>query len=285
MPYSGAVCSSPPAVVAPEKGKFMSDVINSIFGRANSGTTTPGGYAGPQSETGSETVDTAVAPEIVDTEAIEESPADTTEPAEDAAETETRDETDDEADTAEADEDLEDEAVTEEADEAEADEDTAVEEDTAADEDADDTDSVDTESDEEVAEETDTAENTVEAPAVVVEADVVDEAERVVAAAARPAAGTRGATTIGDDVVTKIVVRVARKADGVHELSSEGVEVAVDDQIATITISLVIEFGHAVKALAEKVRTDVIEAVEQFLGLDVEGVDVHIADIYFPDAD
>jgi uncharacterized alkaline shock family protein YloU len=251
----------------------MSDVINSIFGRANSGATTPGGYPAPQSETEAETVDTAVAPEIVDTEAIEESPADTAETAEDAVETEDRDETDD----SDTDEDIEDEAVTEESDE-----DTAE----AADEDtAEDTDSADTEGDDEVTPETGPDENTVEAEAVVAEADVVDEAERVVAAAARPTAGTRGATTIGDDVVVKIVARVARKAEGVHSIAADGVEVAVDGDVATITISLVIEFGHAVKALGEQIRIAVIEAVEQFLGLDVEGVDVHVADIHFPDAD
>lgn len=85
--------------------------------------------------------------------------------------------------------------------------------------------------------------------------------------------------------MVKIVYRVARKAEGVHELTSDDVEVAVDGDVATITISVVIDFGHAVKALAEKIRTDVIDAVEKFLGLDVEGVDVHIADIHFPDAD
>ncbi|MEA5367048.1 Asp23/Gls24 family envelope stress response protein [Amycolatopsis sp., V23-08] len=273
----------------------MSDVINSIFGRANSGTTTPGGYAAPHAETGSETVDTAVAPEIVDTEAIEESPADTVEPAEDAVETDDTETAEAETtdDEAEADEDLEDEAVTEESDEdadsVETDEDSdAVEAESAEAEDeaTEDTDTVDSEDDSddtsEVAEEASTEENPVEAAA---EADVVDEAERVVAAAARPAAGTRGATTIGDDVVVKIVARVARKAEGVHEIAADGVEVAVDGDVATITISLVIEFGHAVKALGEQIRTDVIEAVEQFLGLDVEGVDVHVADIHFPDAD
>ncbi|WP_328615993.1 Asp23/Gls24 family envelope stress response protein [Amycolatopsis sp. NBC_00355] len=261
----------------------MSDVINSIFGRPNSGTPASGGYGGVAPAAPADTA----APEIVDTEEIQ---AETTEPTEDAGtdvvteepeaatdsadaevvETDTDDadadidETDDEA---VEDEGAEAEAVTEESDEAAADEDSS---DSAAD-----------------TVETEEAEVTEEAAPVVAEAEaeVVDEAERVVAAAARPAAGTRGATTIGDDVVVKIVYRVARKAEGVHELTSDDVEVAVDGDVATITISVVIDFGHAVKVLAEKIRTDVIEAVEQFLGLDVEGVDVHIADIHFPDAD
>ncbi|HVK21826.1 MAG TPA: Asp23/Gls24 family envelope stress response protein [Actinokineospora sp.] len=44
------------------------------------------------------------------------------------------------------------------------------------------------------------------------------------------------------------------------------------------------EFGHAVNAVAEQVRVSVIESVEQFLGLDVAGVDVHVTDIHLPDA-
>ncbi|WP_328648570.1 Asp23/Gls24 family envelope stress response protein [Amycolatopsis sp. NBC_00348] len=253
----------------------MSDVINSIFGRPNSGTPATGGY--PPAEN---------TPEVVATEEIEADAAETTEPAEDtesaatdvatedasvsasedaeAVDTETDEASSDVEDEASG--DVEDEAVTEESDEAAADSVVEVPE-----------------------EETDRVATPVETEAVVVEpvaaVEVVDEAERVVAAAARPAAGTRGATTIGDDVVVKIVYRVARKAEGVHELTSDDVEVAVDGDVATITISVVIDFGHAVKALAEKIRTDVIDAVEKFLGLDVEGVDVHIADIHFPDAD
>ncbi|WP_326949355.1 Asp23/Gls24 family envelope stress response protein [Amycolatopsis sp. NBC_01307] len=249
----------------------MSDVINSIFGRPNSGTPATGGY--PPAEN---------TPEVVATEEIEADAAETTEPAEDAEDVATEDASvsasedaeavDTETDEASSDvedeaaDDVEDEAVTEESDEAAADSVVEVPE-----------------------EETDRVATPVETEAVVVEpvaaVEVVDEAERVVAAAARPAAGTRGATTIGDDVVVKIVYRVARKAEGVHELTSDDVEVAVDGDVATITISVVIDFGHAVKALAEKIRTDVIDAVEKFLGLDVEGVDVHIADIHFPDAD
>ncbi|MEQ0565601.1 Asp23/Gls24 family envelope stress response protein [Amycolatopsis sp. NEAU-NG30] len=101
---------------------------------------------------------------------------------------------------------------------------------------------------------------------------------------ARPAAGTRGSTTVGDGVVTKIVTRVARGPEGVYSLLDDDVAVEIEGDVATIQVSLVIEFGHAVKALAEQLRTDVIEAVEGFLGLDVAAVDIHIADVHFPDA-
>jgi uncharacterized alkaline shock family protein YloU len=112
--------------------------------------------------------------------------------------------------------------------------------------------------------------------------DVAEEAEPVTEA--RPAAGTRGSTTVGDGVVTKIVTRVARGPEGVYSLADDDVAVEIEGDVATIQVSLVIEFGHAVKALAEQLRTDVIEAVEGFLGLDVAAVDIHIADVHFPDA-
>jgi uncharacterized alkaline shock family protein YloU len=103
--------------------------------------------------------------------------------------------------------------------------------------------------------------------------------------AARPAAGTRGSTTIADGVVGKIVVRIATQADGVHSLDENGIKVELADEVAWITIPVVVEFGHAIKALGEKIRVAVIEAVEQYLGLDVEVVDVHVTDIHFPEAD
>ncbi|MEV7098254.1 Asp23/Gls24 family envelope stress response protein [Amycolatopsis sp. NPDC051045] len=103
--------------------------------------------------------------------------------------------------------------------------------------------------------------------------------------AARPAAGTRGSTTIADGVVGKIVVRIAAQADGVYSLDENGIKVELADDVAWITIPVVVEFGHAIKALGEKMRVAVIEAVEQYLGLDVEVVDVHVTDIHFPEAD
>ncbi|WP_143264985.1 Asp23/Gls24 family envelope stress response protein, partial [Amycolatopsis lexingtonensis] len=99
------------------------------------------------------------------------------------------------------------------------------------------------------------------------------------------AAGTRGSTTVADGVVAKIVTRVAAKAEGVHSVAEDGITIELADEVAWITIPLVIDFGHAVKALGEQIRVAVIDAVEQYLGLDVEVVDVHVTDIHFPEAD
>ncbi|HJQ47474.1 MAG TPA: Asp23/Gls24 family envelope stress response protein [Amycolatopsis sp.] len=111
-----------------------------------------------------------------------------------------------------------------------------------------------------------------------------DEAPAPVAAETRPAAGTRGSTTVGDGVVAKLVSMVARKADGVHDLDDDGVVVAVDGGVATLKVSLVLLFGHTVNTVAEEIRIAVIDAVEQYLGLDVAAVDVNVTDIQLPNA-
>ncbi|MEV4146819.1 Asp23/Gls24 family envelope stress response protein [Amycolatopsis sp. NPDC049691] len=207
----------------------MSDVINSIFGRAQNETPSSESYE--YGTTATDTVDTGT----TETEAAE--------PAEDTAEVGTED---DAAETVEAEDDGE---TVSEVDTAESEEDSG---------------------------EAVSAEET-EAP-VVAEAPVAEEA-------ARPAAGTRGSTTVADGVVSKIVIRVARGAEGVHELDEAGTSVEVDGEVATIAVTLVVEFGRAVKTLAEQIRVQVIEAVEEYLGLEVASVDVHVADIHFPDAD
>lgn len=214
----------------------MSDVINSIFGRAQNETPSSESY-----EYGTTATDT-----------VDAGTTETVEPAEDTAEAETEEDTTDavsEEDTAEE--------TDEAADSSESDEDTeeAVSEDAEA-----------------------PAEEEAETPEPVVVADETEEA-------ARPAAGTRGSTTVADGVVSKIVIRVARGAEGVHELDEAGTSVEVDGEVTTIAVTLVVEFGRAVKTLAEQIRVQVIEAVEEYLGLEVATVDVHVADIHFPDAD
>ncbi|WP_372664855.1 Asp23/Gls24 family envelope stress response protein [Amycolatopsis kentuckyensis] len=214
----------------------MSDVINSIFGRAQNETPSSESY-----EYGTTATDT-----------VDAGTTETVEPAEDTAEVETEEDTTD--------------AVSEE--------DTADETDEAAEssESAEDT-------EEAVSEEAEApAEEEAETPEPVVVADETEEA-------ARPAAGARGSTTVADGVVSKIVIRVARGAEGVHELDEAGTSVEVDGEVATIAVTLVVEFGRAVKTLAEQIRVQVIEAVEEYLGLEVATVDVHVADIHFPDAD
>ncbi|MDI5975654.1 Asp23/Gls24 family envelope stress response protein [Amycolatopsis magusensis] len=233
----------------------MSDVVNSIFGR------TPSEYAASTNT-----------PETRGTETIVDDKADLADSAPAAI--------------------VVVEPAAAESDSA-ADTDSAVETDT---DEIDDTDTAETETETDAAEDVgtdeqvedeDEAEEADEATApedITAEAEIAtEEEEETVAAPVRPAAAVRGNTSVDDGVVTKVVTMVARRAEGVHELG-EGISVGIEDDVALIDIPLVIEFGHAVKALAEQLRTDVIEAVEQFLGLEVEAVDVRVTDIHLPDA-
>ncbi|MFI6094751.1 Asp23/Gls24 family envelope stress response protein [Lentzea sp. NPDC051213] len=259
----------------------MSEIMSTLFGRPkNDATDSPEDSAAP-------TTAPADTDETVDTEAIE---AEATE--DDAAEDDSTPDSDD-TDEATADEDVAPEAADEITDEtADEDEESAADDEPVAVE----TEDTDVDAAEPEAVEADAVEpEAVEADAVepeAVEADTVEadapeagavEADATVAAPARAAAGTRGNITVDDAVVAKVVTIVAGKIDGVHSLAADGISVEVDGDVATIKVSLVIEFGHAIKALAEQVRTDVIEAVEQFLGYDVAAVDVHVSDIHLPE--
>jgi uncharacterized alkaline shock family protein YloU len=275
----------------------MSDVINSIFGRSDNDTPNYGGYGSASTTARFDTADVVVTPETVDTKAIEVGEIETMEPTGGATEdlaadadfvteivtedevaaeslTQTASAADAAIEPAEAESTDCDQAEGEVSDEAVTDEDVAE----VADEDggiAEEVASVSVESDDAPA-----------ATAAETDEDDIDQVGPVVepvTAEARPAASTRGSTTVSDGVVSKIVNMVARKVEGVHGLGDEGISVEVDGDIATIKVSLVVEFGHVVKALAEQIRIDVIEAVEQFLSLDVAVVDVHVADIHLLD--
>ncbi len=278
----------------------MTEIISNLFGRprndvAGAPADSREDVTGPiVFEAGTIPSDVLTTDETVATEAIEaEETADgevTDEVGEDA-ETEQDDEpvaADDEADDEATDEDevvAEDEAGDAEESE-ESEEPTAVEESEEAEESAaaEEDEAAEAESDEEIepvaVEEDEPVAVVEDEPVAVVEAEEAEET----ATPARAAAGARGSVSVDNGVIAKVVTIVAAKIDGVHSLDADGISVEVDGDVASIKVSLVIEFGHSVKALAEQVRTDVIEAVEQFLNFDVEAVDVHVSDIHLPTA-
>jgi uncharacterized alkaline shock family protein YloU len=229
----------------------MSEIMNTFFDRSRNDVTTA------QEATGTTTID------VAQTGTIE--PEDEAPSIEDAELTDAESADDTEFDDA--------------ADDDTADDDTA-DDDTASDID----DTGDDTGDEAVGAAEVTDEDGVAEPADAVDVAPAEPVAVAAAAEARPAAGTRGTTTVGDGIVSKVANMVARKVEGVYRLDDEDSSVTVDADVVTIRIALVVEYGHAVKALAEQVRTDVIDAVEQFLGLDVAAVDVHVSDIHLPEA-
>jgi uncharacterized alkaline shock family protein YloU len=287
----------------------MSEIMSNIFGRSRNDVVTPGEQAANRRFTDTNTIDveytdvpapgndTTSTEDVADnTGTVEETASiadadmesDVDSDVESAVDAEADESADDYAENAESDADDADKVDdSDEADRAEIDEDATDETGTA---DADNTEDADEDAVVVtmvplIVDSRDASVESDDAPAATESAS--DQSEPVAAASppvSRTAAGMRGSTTVDGGVVAKVVNMVAGEPDGVYGLDDEGSSVAVDDDVATIRVALVVEYGHPVRALAEKVRINVVDALEQFLGLDVAAVDVHVSDIHQPEA-
>ncbi len=116
----------------------------------------------------------------------------------------------------------------------------------------------------------------------------------------------RGTTTIADEVVEKVAGIATREVPGVHDLGGDvarvfaglreriglgdadddtdrGIKVRLDGRRATVDVTLVIEYGFVVRAVTDKVRANVIGAVENLLDLEVTEVNIRVDDVFVPD--
>ena len=147
-------------------------------------------------------------------------------------------------------------------------------------------------------------------------ADTPDTTTSPAASSASPAASSpkgsggrlstdRGTTSIADVVVTKVAGIAAREVGGVHRLggavaralgavtqrlqvtdsNTQGVSVQVTDEEATVSLTVIIDYGESIPAVAQQIRDNVIRRVESILGLTVTAVDVAVTDLYFPGDD
>src|SRR5215212_3030744 len=116
----------------------------------------------------------------------------------------------------------------------------------------------------------------------------------------------RGGTRIEDSVVSKIAGIAAQEVDGVRMgggtsqaigglLSSvtggstgsgsqaRGVSVEVGEVEAAIDVTLTVAYGKSIPQVAEAVRRNIINRVENLVGLNVTEVNVSVNDVFFPE--
>jgi uncharacterized alkaline shock family protein YloU len=113
----------------------------------------------------------------------------------------------------------------------------------------------------------------------------------------------RGSTSISDSVVSKIAGIAAQEVDGIRMGSggasqtasnllgsitggggsqTQGVSVEVGQEEAALDLTLTAEYGRSVPQLAEAVRRNVINRVENLVGLRVTEVNITVSNLFFP---
>jgi uncharacterized alkaline shock family protein YloU len=115
-----------------------------------------------------------------------------------------------------------------------------------------------------------------------------------------PLQSERGNTTISDSVVSKIAGIAAQEVDGIRMGSgasqavggilgsitggsqTQGVSVEVGQEEAALDLTLTAEYGKSIPQLAEAVRRNVINRVENLVGLRVTEVNITVSNVFFP---
>jgi uncharacterized alkaline shock family protein YloU len=116
----------------------------------------------------------------------------------------------------------------------------------------------------------------------------------------------RGGTRIEDSVVSKIAGIAAQEVDGVRMGGgtsqaiggllrsvtgssggsggqSRGVSVEVGEVEAAIDVTLTVAYGISIPQVAEAVRRNIINRVENLVGLNVTEVNISVNDVFFPE--
>ena len=123
------------------------------------------------------------------------------------------------------------------------------------------------------------------------------------APAVKPQPGT-GKTVINDGVVAKVAGIAAREVVGVHALGggaaralgaireamnstdvSQGISVEVGETQVAVDVTIVAEYPVQLQQVADDIRSSVIRAIEDLVGLKVTEVNVTIVDIHLPSDD
>src|SRR5918998_1484359 len=95
----------------------------------------------------------------------------------------------------------------------------------------------------------------------------------------------RGGTNIENTVVQKIAGILSSVTGGNvgGGSQSRGVSVEVGEVESAIDVTLTVEYGKAIPQIAEAVRRNIINRVENLVGLNVTEVNVSVNDVFFPE--
>lgn len=107
--------------------------------------------------------------------------------------------------------------------------------------------------------------------------------------------GNMGQVQIADEVVAIIAGLAATEVEGVASMAgnitnelvsklgkkslSKGIRVKVEDGIVNVNVALNIAYGYSVPKTCKKVQEKVKAAIETMTGLEVEKVDIQIANV------
>ena len=107
--------------------------------------------------------------------------------------------------------------------------------------------------------------------------------------------GNMGQVQIADEVVAIIAGLAATEVEGVASMAgnitnelvsklgkkslSKGIRVKVEDGIVNVNVALNIAYGYSVPKTCKKVQEKVKAAIEDMTGLEVEKVDIQIANV------
>ena len=113
----------------------------------------------------------------------------------------------------------------------------------------------------------------------------------------------RGSTTIQEGVVSKVAGLAAQEIDGVRmggggsqaaagflggitggggSGATRGVGVEVGQEEAAVDLTLTAEYGKSIPQLSEAVRRNVINRIENLVGLRVTEVNILVSNVFFP---
>ena len=100
---------------------------------------------------------------------------------------------------------------------------------------------------------------------------IADEVVAIIAGLAAPE--VEGVASMAGNITNELVSKLGKKS------LSKGIRVKVEDGIVNVNVALNIAYGYSVPKTCKKVQEKVKAAIENMTGLEVEKVDIQIANV------